>query len=197
MDIDSPGKNDKDKEKIWEERRKKNLILRGLFNPSSSTVMNFLESYKLTSREKVSSVNVRKVAGKDWAFISFPTEEEVERCYRNRLNLKGTSFYLQKDLSKEVREKMKEERAKKLISQQFLPAPLPALPAYPNGALMAGPHNGFQQHPNVNLLPPLYPNWSPGLQQLPNYPPYSYPSGLDPGFNPGAFAPPGNYRWVS
>ena len=106
-------KPSKDQEDLWSERRKRTLILKGLRNPNFEKVVKFLDDYKFASRKEVERVFIRPVAGKDWAFIRLKSTELVESSMRNRFQLKGSSFYIQRDLSKDVRVKMKEERLRK------------------------------------------------------------------------------------
>ena len=94
----------------WEEKRKKTLILKGVTNPDYKKVLEVLEKFDLAKRDEVVRVRSQKVQGKDWAFITMPSEDVVDAVARRSFKLKGTSYYLQKDLSKEVRERLKEAR---------------------------------------------------------------------------------------
>src|SRR3569623_806717 len=100
------------------EKRKKTLNLKGIDKPNFSKVIEILERYLLVKRSEVERVFIHKVQDSEWAFVTLPSEEAVEATVRKSYKLKGTNFYVQKDLSKEVRLKLKEERLAKLRESQ-------------------------------------------------------------------------------
>lgn len=187
---------------MWEERRRKTLILRGLENPNRQKVVDTLEEFEIVKGNQVSRVYIKNVAGKEWAFVQLKSEDLVEAGFKRRRNLFGTQLYIQKDLSKQVRLKLKEERDKKIKSSHQ------ASTSFPNGvrapssnvnsvqgqvqastsppSQVVYPSQAFPRYPTPAGLP--YPTLG-GLSQYLNYPRYQYP-------NFGALAPHPNFGWA-
>lgn len=178
----------------WAEKRKKNMILRGLSNPTYERVVNCLEYYKIAERKDVVKVVQRRVGMVDWAFLTMVSSESAEASFNKRLALKGTQLYIQKDLSRMERLKLKEEREKKRQSNGYpqRQAPFTSRPATSptNSPEWSQPPNGYSSGP------PQQSNWvqnqfiNPGAS-------YPYPNG-----NQGTFPPvlqpfpmqPGGYQ---
>ena len=124
-------------------------------------MLEVLEKFDLAKRDDVVRVRSQKVQGKDWAFITMPSVVVVDAVARRSFKLKGTSYYLQKDLSKEARERLKKARlaqrelAKNSLihpqRQQQIQHPVSTTAPNPNGAVSPEPM-AFQQvlqHPNA------------------------------------------------
>lgn len=203
----------------WEEKRKVTLILKGLASPGFRKVVDVLEQYSLARREDVVKVHRRNVQGNEWAFITLSSEEKVQSAIRNRFKLKGTLLFIQKDLSKEVREKMKAERLAKRTHQVGLnsfinperqsqiqhPAPSQAsgvvetvplvnmVSQYPNARPV-----GVPQPRNFNLASQqfpqgvLFPNQNAAWAQ--QNPAASYWP-IQPSFGPGVQGQTQSFRW--
>lgn len=189
----------------WEEKRKRTLILKGISNPDYNKVVEVVEKYNLAKRSDVVKVHSRKVQGKDWAFITMTSEEVVQSAVRISFKLKGTTLYIQKDLSKEAREKLKEERqrARRDVDsllhpdqlkqvQRPVPSPPPVtnkpISQYPNVRSVGVPpprHFNFTgQMPYGLVHPPQNPTWvqNPAVSYWP----------VQPSFVPEART----FRWV-
>src|SRR5262249_32601434 len=95
----------------WEERRRKTVILNGMFKPDYLSIMQTLLQFKLIEDEKVvDQIHVRYVANKPWAFVLMLTEEAATTALSRNSNLKDSGLVLWKDLSREARLKLKSER---------------------------------------------------------------------------------------
>ena len=165
----------------WAEKRKKNLILRGLSNPTFEKVVNLLEHYKIAVRKDVIKVVQRRVGLYDWAFLTMASIETAEASFNNRLSLKGTQFYLQKDLSMAERLKLKEEREKRRQSYGY-PQRQASFPNRPPTSPTNFP--AWSQPPNGHSWgPPQHPNWRQNQFMDPGA---SYPY---PNANQGTFPP--------
>lgn len=118
----------------WNERRKKNLILKGLENPTQDTVIQTLVHYGITTEKEVVRVFIRQVKGvkhKEWAFIEMVSEQAVENSFGKRFHLKGEPLYLQKDRSREERRRLKEQREKQAKPDHRQAQPQPPPPPHP------------------------------------------------------------------
>src|SRR4051812_3494378 len=92
-------------------RRRKTLILKGLAKMGEQAVLTFLEESRLTTRSTVEKVVFQqRPSGRDLAFITFRSEDEMERCFRKKGKLAGTEVWIDRDWSPQERKKQWEER---------------------------------------------------------------------------------------
>ena len=144
-------------EKVWEDRRKRTLILKGLNKPNNTTVLAIVQQYNLAKPDEIERISFRNFPGRgDWVFIVFKEVQSLEASFRNRANLTGTRFFIQKDRSFEERKKWRESISSQgLHNIQRLPSAdrVPIIPLTPP----------FPPHFPMTHTPPLvYPNeWMP------------------------------------
>lgn len=145
----------------WNERRKKNLILKGLENPTQDTVIQTLVHYGITTEKEVVRVFIRQVKGvkhKEWAFIEMVSEQAVENSFGKRFHLKGEPLYLQKDRSREERRRLKEQREKQAKPDHRQAQPQP--PPFPHPGRSSDQQGGLPNIVNQHWQAPrTHPNY--------------------------------------
>ena len=161
-------------ETVWDERRKRTLILKGMNTPNDTSVLAVIQQYKLATPENIEKISVRKILGRgEWVFIVFKSIQGLEDSFRNKGNLKGSRFFIQRDRSFEERKRFRESTALQGIqSTPLLPSPahIPVIPLsgqYPSNIL--GAQASPFAYPNAWVpwglrTPQIFPQWP--LQQI-------------------------------
>jgi hypothetical protein len=151
-----------------------------------------LMNYGIAKAEEITQVYTRKVGSRDWAFVTMTSEQVVEASIERRTNLRNTPLYIQRDLSREVRQKMKQDRENgkpreqgsqaQRLQHQRPPSPLTLasgkLPQLQNG------FTSQQQLPLFKTAIPQAQQYQPPRPTAPVYPNGGMIPGVYPNFNP-------------
>ena len=96
--------------------RKRTLILRGMVGVEQEKVRQVLKSYGI-GVEGLVRVAPRRIKGTVWGFLEFSSPELARKCSENKQKLKGSRYYLWKDLNLRERMALQQKRIVSRIGQ--------------------------------------------------------------------------------